>query len=145
MNAFLVSKIDKIIMYNSESFEEMDMVPIKLLKADTREPNQVIAMAKSSDEEHLAVISGKILIMNEQKTNQLFIFKKEKDPNGGKVDKYVQKNRVVLKEMEFFKQVCMKFHFKPPRGSEEPDSIIFSKIDCIFELNYKTDQITTIF
>lgn len=63
-------------------------MPISLLKADTREPNQVIAMAKSQDEEYLAVISGKILIMNEQKTNQLFIFKKERGQNGD-IDKYV--------------------------------------------------------
>jgi len=65
MNNFLVSKIDKIIMYDCETFEELDSVPVQLLKADTREPNQVIAMAKSQDEEYLAVISGKILIMNE--------------------------------------------------------------------------------
>lgn len=63
-------------------------MPISLLKADTREPNQIIAMAKSQDEEYLAVISGKILIMNEQKTNQLFIFKKERGQNGD-IDKYV--------------------------------------------------------
>ena len=65
MNNFLVSNIDKIIMYDCETFEELDSVPVQLLKADTREPNQVIAMAKSQDEEYLAVISGKILIMNE--------------------------------------------------------------------------------
>lgn len=60
----------------------------------------------------MAVISGKILIMNEQKTNQLFIFKREKNPNGGN-DKFTQVNRVVLKDIEFFKQVCMNFNFKP--------------------------------
>ena len=40
--------------------------------------------------------------MNEQKTNQLFIFKKERGQNGD-IDKYVQCNRVVLREIEFFK------------------------------------------
>lgn len=39
MNTFLVSKIDKIIMYDSETFEALDSVPVTLLKADTREPN----------------------------------------------------------------------------------------------------------
>ena len=72
-------------------------------------------MTKSQDEEYLAVISGKILIMNEQKTNQLFIFKKERGQNG-EIDKYVQCNRVVLKDIPFFKQVCMKFHFKPAKN-----------------------------
>jgi hypothetical protein len=65
MNAYLVSKIDKVIMYDSQSFNEVDNIPIKLLKADTREPNQVIAIKKCQDEEYLAIISGKILIMNE--------------------------------------------------------------------------------
>lgn len=100
-------------------------------------------MAKSQDENYLAVVSGKILIMNEQKTNQLFIFKRDKNPNGG-IDKYTQVNRVVLREIEFFKQVCMKFHFKPSKSGEY-DTIIFAKIDCIFEMNFKTDQIMTIF
>ena len=118
-------------------------MPISLLKADTREPNQVIAMAKSANEDYIAVISGKILIMNEQKTNQLFIFHKQPNPEGG-IDKFVQINRVVLKEIEFFKQVCMRFHFKPAKNGEL-DTIIFAKIDCIFEMNFKTDQITTVF
>jgi len=65
MNAYLVSKIDKVILYDSRSFTEIDSIPITLLKADTREPNQVIAIKKCQDEEYLAIISGKILIMNE--------------------------------------------------------------------------------
>ena len=31
-------------MIDVETFEEFDLIPITLLKADTREPNQVIAM-----------------------------------------------------------------------------------------------------
>ena len=69
MNCYLVSKIDKVIIYNSSNFTEIGTIPIKLLKADTREPNQVIAIQASADEEYVAIISGKILIMNEQKTN----------------------------------------------------------------------------
>jgi len=76
MNAYLVSKIDRVAVYDAETFQAVDEIPITLLKADTREPNQVIAIQKSDDEEYLAIISGKILIMNEQATNQLFVFKK---------------------------------------------------------------------
>ena len=36
-------------------------------------------MQVCQDDEYLAVISGKILIMNEQSTNQLFIFKRNLD------------------------------------------------------------------
>jgi hypothetical protein len=38
----------------------------------------------------------------------------------------------------------MKFHFKPSK-SGVIDTIIFSKIDCIFEMNFITDVIVTIF
>ena len=64
MNAFLCSKVDKVIIYNAIDFMPIDELPIKLLKADTREPPQIIAMQKNADEELLAVISGKLLIMN---------------------------------------------------------------------------------
>mmetsp|Transcript_2923 Transcript_2923/g.4513 ORF Transcript_2923/g.4513 Transcript_2923/m.4513 type:complete len:120 (-) Transcript_2923:2833-3192(-) len=69
MNVFLVSKVDKVHIYDSSTFEYRGSVPIELLKADTREPNQVISMQKSHDEQLLAVISGKKLIKNEQKIN----------------------------------------------------------------------------
>lgn len=68
-------------MYDSHNFKEIDRIPIQLLKTETREPNQVIAMQKCQDEEFLGIVSGKVLIMNEQKTNQLFIFKKIKGTN----------------------------------------------------------------
>lgn len=52
-------------MVNSETYEEYEQFPIELIKSETREPSQVIAMQKSDDEEFVAVISGKILIMNQ--------------------------------------------------------------------------------
>ena len=69
MDLYLVSKIDKILMYNIDDYTYIDEVPIKLLKADTREPNQILQMVKDSNEQYLAVITGKKLIMNEVKTN----------------------------------------------------------------------------
>jgi hypothetical protein len=69
MNAFLVTKIDKIFIFDSLTFEIKGEIPIKLLKTETREPNQIISMRKSVCEEFLAVISGKNLIMKQQKVN----------------------------------------------------------------------------
>ena len=69
MNCYLISKIDQVIIYDSDTFQPIDNIPISLLKADTREPNQVIAIQKSQCEQYVAIVSGKILIMNEQKTN----------------------------------------------------------------------------
>lgn len=65
----LVSKIDKVYMLNSKTFKEFGQIPIKLLRTETREPNQIIAMRKSMDENFLAIMSGKNLIKKEQKIN----------------------------------------------------------------------------
>ena len=65
MNAFLVAHIDQVNMYDNTEFKKIDTVPIKLLVTETREPNQIISMQKCQDEQYLALITGKILIMNE--------------------------------------------------------------------------------
>lgn len=69
MDIFLCSKIDKVTMYDSMNFQEIGDLPITLLKTETREANQVIAIATCQNEEYLGIISGKNLIMNEQKIN----------------------------------------------------------------------------
>lgn len=46
LGTYLVTKIDQVIMYDSNNFKEVDRIPIQLLKTETREPNQVIAMQK---------------------------------------------------------------------------------------------------
>jgi hypothetical protein len=56
----------------------------------------------------LAVISGKILIMNEQKTNQLFVYKAKPGGDGRKFERCAW---IVLKDIKFFTKVCMDFHF----------------------------------
>ena len=142
MGTYLVTKIDQVIMYDSRTFKEVSKIPIALLKTETREPNQVIAMQKCQDEEYLAIISGKILIMNEQKTNQLFIFKRVK--SNGEIDKFEQINRIVVKEMDIFEKVCMNYHFKAgSKGNKEKDTIIFCKQTEIFEMNFMTSECMT--
>jgi len=71
MNAFLVSKIDMIHFYDVDSFKELKecLIQIPLFKSDTREKNEIISMQLSTDENYIAVISGKNLVMNEQKPN----------------------------------------------------------------------------
>ena len=49
MDAFLVSKVDKIVVYDAKNFKEIDTVPITLLVSVTREPNEIICMQKSDD------------------------------------------------------------------------------------------------
>lgn len=65
MKAFLITNIDKIYMYDSETYQRIGEMPITLLKTETREPNQIIALGKSKDEKYIACISGKNLIMKQ--------------------------------------------------------------------------------
>tara|TARA_B110000285_G_C15126167_1_gene620391 strand:- start:2268 stop:2408 length:141 start_codon:yes stop_codon:yes gene_type:complete len=39
MNTILVTKVDKIFMYNNKDFKCFGEIPIKLLPTETREPN----------------------------------------------------------------------------------------------------------
>ena len=38
MKAFIVSKINKIVLYDANTFKEFGTIPIDLLKVDSREP-----------------------------------------------------------------------------------------------------------
>jgi hypothetical protein len=49
-DAFLVSHTDKVIIYNSNTYQETSRLPIKLLDSDTREPTQVLELQKSDDD-----------------------------------------------------------------------------------------------
>lgn len=102
MNQFLVTKIDKVIAYDCDTYQAIDELPIKLLVTETREPNEVIAMQKDQNEEYLAVISGKNLIANEQKTNQLFVYKRTHNNNPDERDKFEFLNRIVIKDIPIF-------------------------------------------
>lgn len=101
-------------------------------------------MAKSKCENLVAIISGKNLVKNEQKQNQLFIFKRVRAKNEFSYDKWEQTHRIVVKDIPFFNKVCMQFHFKDVKEGSIPDSILFVKKEEIFELNFNTEKFTTI-
>ena len=65
--AFMVSKRDTIRMYDARTFQELDdfKIDIQLLPSKSRERNEIIAMTTCHNEEYLAIISGKNLIMNQ--------------------------------------------------------------------------------
>ena len=89
-------------MFDNQDFTRCGEIPIKLLITETREPNEVIGLVKSLDENWVAIISGKNLIMNEQKQNQLFIFKKVKAKSVLEYDSFVQNYRIVVKDLPIF-------------------------------------------
>lgn len=54
-----------MILFDNVYFTKCGIIPITLLKTETREPNEVIGLVKSQDENWVAIISGKNLIMDE--------------------------------------------------------------------------------
>ena len=60
-------------------------------------------------------------------------------------DSWLQLKRVVVKEIEGFEKVCMQFQFKQPEKGKEVDTIIFVKQTEIFELNFMTEEIKSIY
>ena len=64
MNTFLVTKTDQVIMFDSDTFQVCGEIPIKLLDSDTRERTEILGLQKSKDENWLAIISGKNLVMS---------------------------------------------------------------------------------
>ena len=85
----MVTKLNRVVVYDSSTLKECGEIPIELLAGNSREPNQVIGIQKSSDENWLGIISGKNLVMNEQMQNQLFIMKRVRSDDPDKVDQYV--------------------------------------------------------
>jgi hypothetical protein len=54
-------------VYSNKNFRKLHKIPIPLLETETREPNEIIGMEKSPDEKFIAIVTGKNLIMNQQK------------------------------------------------------------------------------
>lgn len=79
-----------------------------MLPSTTRELNRIISFQICENEKSLAVITGKNLIKNQQKPNQLFVFEREIVDG---IDKFVFKKRVVLFEIDELNNLCMQFYF----------------------------------
>lgn len=67
MNMIVVTNVDRLLFFEDISYQKIGELIIPLLKTETREINEVIGINKSKCENLMAVISGKNLIMNEQK------------------------------------------------------------------------------
>ena len=71
MNAFLITQQNVIKFYDVDTFKEIteSQIDIPLLESTTREPNEIISMQIDPTENILALITGKKLIMDENKPN----------------------------------------------------------------------------
>lgn len=52
-------------MFDTDTFQVCGEIPIKLLDSQTRERTEILGIQKSKDENWLAIITGKNLVMNE--------------------------------------------------------------------------------
>ena len=77
MGKIFVTNVNVIDVFSNKTFRKLFTIPIPLLKDEAREPNEIIGIQGSPDEKWIAIVTGKNLIMDEQKQNQLFIFKKQ--------------------------------------------------------------------
>ena len=143
MNAFLVSKSDRIEFYDIDSYKEIaecELV-IPLRPTEGREPNEIISMQVSQNKQILAVITGKNLIMNEQKPNRLFLFQRVKNLNAeGSMDKFVLLKEISIEDKPEFASICMQFRFKATKHGRDPTHIYFAKEESIMELNFDTEE-----
>lgn len=99
---------------------------IPLLPSESREPNQIISITMSPDEQLLACFSGRNLVMKQQKINQLFVLKKVDDS-------FEIWKQILVRDDPMFDKVCMQFHF---RMREPQSAVICVRKDCVFEYNY---------
>ena len=89
------------------------------------------------------MLSGKNLIMAEQKVNQLWIFKKKYNQPGTR-DTYEQHKRIIVKDMPEFGKTSLQFHFKHKEGLAR-DEIIFAKKNELMIMNFETSAIRTMY
>lgn len=143
---FLVSKVDQVLLFDARTFEQCGHIPITLLPTKSREPNEILGMQKTPDESMIAIITGKNLVMNCQKQNQLIIMKIKKTTREDKTSCFQEYKRVILKDIQYFKDVSMKYFFKnKPHEFSNYDTILFAKKEEIFEFNFETEQFKIIY
>ena len=53
--------------------------------------------------------------------------------------------RIVVKDLPIFEKVCMQYMFKIPLPGETYSSLIFSRKELIFELNFETEESSVIY
>jgi hypothetical protein len=68
-NLIFVSNKDELLIFSNLSLTPGGEIKIPLLASESREPNEIIGMQKSRDEKFFAVVTGKNLVMSEQKQN----------------------------------------------------------------------------
>jgi hypothetical protein len=107
-----------------------------------REAIEIISLVKCQNEEYIAVLSGKHLVREEHLLSQLFVYRKNTKKKKVTWD---LKHKVILQVLDMFTQVSSTFYFCNNPDSIEREQLIFSKMDCIFALNFVTREIDVVY
>ena len=140
LNIILVTNIKEIIIYDLNDYTVKGSIPIKLLDSTTREPNEIVSIQKCQNEEYFAVISGKKLANTTTVLNQLFVYKR--DRIGDKVFEFYKNVKLIGNPL--FDLACVRFMFKDAPGLER-DTLLFAKMDKIFEFNFNKGTDRTVY
>jgi len=69
------------------------------------------------------------------------IFKVQRSKKDDKSECFVFHKRIWVKDIPYFKNVSMQFHFRSPSSrSGKYDTILFAKQEEIFEFNFETEE-----
>ena len=143
MNIFFVTNVDEVLMYDAKTFQEVkeNKMKLPLMKATSRERNEIIAMQICPYDRYLAIITGRNMIKNEQSPNQIFIFKRDEREGSegeGCKDEFILGKKVVIRDILELKGICMQFCFKDNPLTKKADCLIFAQRDRIIKFNYRT-------
>ena len=93
------------------------------------------------------MITGKNLVRNETKANQLFLYSVESNTDGS-FRCLDFKKRILVKEIDKFDKVCTQYFFEEPEGmpdsAERTHMIFVSKFE-IFRLNLQDETLDQLF
>ena len=81
--------------------------------------------------------------MDEQKSNQVFIFIRDSVP-WSETDRFFFFKRVVIKDIKEFDGITMDFHFKQSQSFYR-DTLIFARKERIFLFDFVTMRIKTLY
>ena len=124
----LVQTKDKVQILCSQTYKQQGEINISLKITNTREPIEIIGFQKSTDEDYIAIISGKNLVMEEQEIMELLIYKVS--DNNYSIHKIIN-----LEGSAIFENVSMDFSF----DKNSKCKLIFANKLQIFTFDYERE------
>ena len=119
------------MILDSETFEQLDSLKIDIPVTKKREPERIIGMRKSEDENMIAIITGRTLVTLEQKFSYLFVLKRQSN------NRYKLFKKIETQKLEpYLDEANMTYMFQKGRN----DVLIMCREDCIFAIDIVNER-----